>query len=48
MAEAISDAMRTKGQYRPRDLEKKGFTREEIAEAWALALALTAVSESGK
>ena len=48
MAEAISDAIRTKGQCRPRDLEKKGFSREEIAEAWALASALAAVGESGK
>jgi hypothetical protein len=31
------------GHCRPRDLEKIGFTRNEIAEAWALASALAAV-----
>ena len=43
MADAIADLIRKHGQCRPRDLEKMGFTRDEIAEAWALASALAAV-----
>ena len=37
MADAIADQIRKHGQCRPRDLEKMGFTRDEIAEAWSLA-----------
>ena len=43
MADAIADRIRQHGQCRPRDLEKMGFTRDEIAEAWSLASALAAV-----
>lgn len=43
MADAIADRIRKHGQCRPRDLEKMGFTRDEIAEAWSLASALAAV-----
>ena len=43
MADAIADRIRKHGQCRPRDLEKMGFSRDEIAEAWALASALAAV-----
>ena len=45
MAEAIADTIRRRGQCRPRDLEAKGFTRQEIADGWALASALAAVGE---
>jgi hypothetical protein len=44
MADAIAATIRKRGQCRPRDLEAKGFTREEIGQAWALAAALAAVS----
>ena len=43
MADAIAGKIHKHGQCRPRDLEKMGFTRDEIAEAWALASALAAV-----
>ncbi len=43
MADAIADRIRKHGECRPRDLEKMGFTRDEIAEAWSLASALAAV-----
>lgn len=43
MADAIADRIRKHGQCRPRDLEKMGFIRDEIAEAWSLASALAAV-----
>lgn len=43
MADAIADRIRHHGQCRPRDLEKMGFSRDEIAEAWSLASALAAV-----
>lgn len=43
MAEAIAATIRKRGLCRPRDLEAKGFSREEIAQAWALASALAAV-----
>jgi len=43
MADAIAATIRERGQCRPRDLEAKGFTRQEIADAWAMASALAAV-----
>ena len=48
MADAIADRIRKHGQCRPRDLEKMGFTRAEIAEAWSLASALAAVEGPGR
>jgi DNA-binding XRE family transcriptional regulator len=48
MAEAIAATIRKRGQCRPRDLEAKGFTRDEIGQAWALASALAAVEEPGR
>ena len=47
MADAIAGRIRKHGQCRPRDLEKMGFTREEIAQAWSLASALAAVERPG-
>jgi hypothetical protein len=43
MATVIARVIAERGHCRPRDLETKGFTREEIAETWALASALAAV-----
>jgi DNA-binding XRE family transcriptional regulator len=43
MADAIAATIRSRGQCRPRDLQAMGFTREQIAEGWALASALAAV-----
>jgi DNA-binding XRE family transcriptional regulator len=48
MATAIAATIRKRGHCRPRDLEAKGFTRQEIGEAWALASALAAVMEAGR
>ena len=45
MAEAIAATIRKRGQCRPRDLEAKGFTRQEIAECWPLASALVGAEE---
>jgi transcriptional regulator with XRE-family HTH domain len=43
MANAIAATIHKRGHCRPRDLEAKGFTRQQIADAWALASALAAV-----
>lgn len=48
MADAIADRIRIHGQCRPHDLEKMGFSREEIAESWSLASALAAVEGPGQ
>ena len=45
MADAIAATIKKRGHCRPRDLETKGFSRQEIADAWAMASALAAVEE---
>jgi transcriptional regulator with XRE-family HTH domain len=43
MATEIAATIREQGHCRPRDLESKGFTRDQIGRAWLMASALADV-----
>ena len=43
LAEAILDVTAVSGICRPADIEKRGFTPDEVAKHWDMALALAAV-----